>query len=434
MRCFTAKPELFDGHKISFDYIYQRLESKDALGDADTQLLNKIALEITSGIRIQKDYYVNKNGVGIIGPGDIKNEAVVVSRLKMVRPSVLKEKDIILSGDLLITAAGRSGQIVPVTDEMERCAITSDIIRIRFRNRNDSEKMFSFLKSNLGKVQLNAIKHGIANKIFVEDVGRIEVPINVKPECEVISDSSISQKAYKLYSEIEHIFEKYIEYDDEEDLVAKVFNIDGRSLDVNRWDPSYYSYCSTKLIKIVSQNIKDIEWVSLYEVVEIKKAIKPEIDSQQVVKYFTLADIDADLSVIKSWHEGTYGSLSNRMRYVVQVGEVVTAKAGSATGGRGHLSAVIDYEFSGMVTSDAFYNMIPVNIDPYYLLFLLKQPIMLKQIDMVSKGTLYKLVQREDFEKIKIPRLNKETELNIAIKMKEYTDLCNKLVRGFSIE
>ena len=143
---------------------------------------------------------------------------------------------------------------------------------------------------------------------------------------------------------------------------------------------------------------------------------------------------DATLSVIKSWHEDKYRNLSNRMRYVVQAGEMVTAKAGSATGGRGHLSAVIGNEFSGMVTSDAFYNMIPVKIDPYYLLFLLKQPIVLKQIDMFTKGTLYKLVQREDFEKIKIPRLNKEMELTISSKMKEYTNLCGRLIGGVNIE
>ncbi len=423
MKCFIVTPEMFDGHKISFDYIYQKLESKDALGDVNTQLLRRIALEITSGIRIKKDYYVEKNGVRIIAPGDIKNEAVVVSRLKMVQPSVLKEKDIILSGDLLITAAGRSGQIVFVTDEMEQCAITSDIIKIRFTNRNDSKKIFSFLKSNLGKVQLNSIKHGRANKIFVEDVGRLEVPVNIELLDWILNNNSVSQRADKLYNKSKNIFEKFIEYNEIDDVTEKVFKIEERVLNTDRWDPSYYAYYSTKLIKVINQDFKDIRWNKLGELVEIKKTTKPVIDDERYVKYFLLADIDADMSIIKRWREGKLGDLSNRMRNVVSEGEVITAKAGSATGGKGHISAVITNEHSGMVTSDAFYNLIPIGIDPYYLLFVLKQPVVIKQIDMIAKGTLYKLVQKDEFALIKIPRLNEEIEALISSQIKEMYSL-----------
>lgn len=430
MEHLIVKPEILDGRKISFDYVYQRLKAKNSLGDVETYLLQQVALEITNGIRIKKDYYLDKNGVKIIGPGDVKNNAVVISKLKSILPSVLKEKDIVLFGDVLITSAGRSGQIIFVTNELERCAITSDIIKIRPKDRSDSYKIYSFLKSKMGQLQLNSIKRGLVNRIFVEDVGRLEVPKNYKFSDEAISHLSTTKKAIKLYDEAKAIFETYINYNGEDDIAKKLFIIEERALTTDRWDPAYYSYNFTKLIKMISVDIEEIQWISLNELVEIKKTVKPKLDDEQVVKYFVLSDLDADFSVIKGWHEDIYGNLSNRMRYIVQAGEVVTAKAGSATGGQGHLSAVINNEYAGMITSDAFYNMMPVKIDPYYLLFVLKQSIVLKQIEMFTKGTLYKLIQKEDFGRIKIPRLNKQVELNIASKMKNYTDLCGKIVGG----
>jgi restriction endonuclease S subunit len=108
------------------------------------------------------------------------------------------------------------------------------------------------------------------------------------------------------------------------------------------------------------------------------------------------------------------------MRYIVRRGEIVTAKGGSATGTKGHVTAFITEEFHGMVTTDALYNLVPKNISPYYLLFLFKQPVILNQINMFTKGTLYKLIQRNDFEKIKIPRLESSLEEQIVDKMMNY--------------
>ena len=151
-----------------------------------------------------------------------------------------------------------------------------------------------------------------------------------------------------------------------------------------------------------------------------KKADKPEISENQKVKYFLLADIDPNFSIIKEAHEDFYGNLSNRMRYVVRRGEIVTAKGGSATGTKGHATALITEKFDGLVTTDALYNLVPRRINPYYLLFLFKQPIILNQVNMFTKGTLYKLIQRNDFEKIKIPRLESSLEEQIVEKMMNY--------------
>ena len=59
----------------------------------------------------------------------------------------------------------------------------------------------------------------------------------------------------------------------------------------------------------------------------------------------------------------------------------------------------------------------------YYLFFLFKQPVILNQIDMFTKGTVYKLIQKSDFEKIRIPRIGSELEEQIGERILSYLTL-----------
>lgn len=61
----------------------------------------------------------------------------------------MTEKDYIKEGDILITTAGKSGQIVYVSQELEDSAITCDICRLRFNNENYALGIYNFLKSEL---------------------------------------------------------------------------------------------------------------------------------------------------------------------------------------------------------------------------------------------------------------------------------------------
>ncbi len=334
-----------------------------------------------------------------------------------MKKEVIRDKDIIASGDILVTAAGRSGQIIYVNDELEVCAITSDIIRIRASDEEKGKFIVSFFKSELGQMMLNTIKTGLSNKILVEDIKKLLIPEDYKlDKTNCNNNIELQTQAAKLYKEAENIFYKFLDYQGEEEKKKCFFTL--KYLDSNRLDPEYYTNFYTELYRIINKDTKDIKWQNLGEVVEVKVSAKPEINDKDKVKYFSLANVDEKLSIIKETHEEEYGKLSNRMRYVVREGEIVTAKGGSATGTKSHATALITKELDGMVTSDAFFNIIPKNIDKYYLLFLFKQLIIINQINMISKGTIYKLVQRQDFENIKIPRLNKKNETLISNKIK----------------
>ena len=406
-------PDKMDGKRISYDYVVQQFKIQRLLQGHSLIALSDICKEITSGIRVKKKYYTEKNGYKIIAPGDIRNEVIYINELKVVQPEVVRGKDLISNGDILITASGKSGQIIYVNEALEGCVITSDIIKITLRDRDKGIRLYKFLKSSIGQMLLNSIKIGILNKIFVEDVGNLLIPEDFHTYQEDCSDDSTGYaEAEKLYRSAENIFYRVFDYKGEENNL-KYFYVT-EYLDSHRLDPEYYSNFYTELYMVINKNFDDIKWQELGELVEIKKADKPDVSENQKVKYFLLADIDPYFSIIKETHEEFYGNLSNRMRYIVRSGEIVTAKGGSATGTKGHATAIITEEFDGMITTDALYNLVPRNISPYYLLFLFKQPVILNQINMFTKGTLYKLIQRKDFERIRIPRLSLDIENSIA--------------------
>jgi hypothetical protein len=100
-------PDKMDGKRISYDYVVQQYKIQQLLQRHYLISLSDICEEITSGIKISKKYYTNKNGYKIIAPGDIRNETIYINELKIVQPEKIKEKDIIgvqrYKGDHVIT-------------------------------------------------------------------------------------------------------------------------------------------------------------------------------------------------------------------------------------------------------------------------------------------------------------------------------------------
>lgn len=433
MKTIFIQAKDLDGNKISYQYTMTKIELKKNLG-SNTKRLKDISVSITDGTRAIKEY-VERNGTRIISPGDVKNNNIYINNLKIISKDKLTEKDYIKEGDILITTAGKSGQIVYVSQEIGDSAITCDICRVRFNDENYALSIYNFLKSKLGQLQLQSIMEGKLNRISLKDIGNLLIPKDIKMTRSFAQESlDFQEKQNKIYKSCVNQFNKIVDYDPQDDKPKVIFYTKESILDSKRLDVKFYAYRGEILHNITTKDTKEIKWQNLGELVEIKRAIKPLISEEQVVNYFTLKNIDAGLSVINTTEKGVYGELSNRMRYIVKEGEVVTAKVGSTTGKEGHISALITKSTEGMLTTDAFFNIIPRKISPYYLLFLLKQPVILSQIKMNTKGELYKVIQRDDFENIRIPRLNGDIENLIIEKMKEYIERYEEALRSLRVE
>ena len=391
------------------------------LGKRKTAKLSSVASEITDGTRVKRNYI--DQGVRIINVGDFKDGTVYQASIKSIPVKGLKDKDYIKENDVLVTAVGKSGQIVRVTPNLEDYVISSDIIRIRLKQPSTAKGLVAYLKSEAGQYALESIKSGLINRISLNDIKELRIP----SDYEDISFNEPKQTqerkdANRLYKACMEIFNNYIVQDIDLFNVPKSIYINGNKINVDRLDPKHYTYFKSKLYKIIYGNSGNIHWQPLGQVVKIKKAIRPKMDENQEVEYINISNVDDNLSIINSTEKDLYKNLSSRIRYVLEENELITAKSGSATGTKKHVTAVITKKHASMMASDAFYNIKPVDIDPYYLLFVLKQPIILKQIEAGSIGLYFKTINRREFENVRIPRLSLAEESEIAEKMKSYVD------------
>lgn len=421
LNCNFIESKYIHQKNISYNYTINYYCSMKALGGSKTQKLSNISSNITDGTRVKRIYA--EQGVRIINVGDFKDGQVYLESLKRISKNGLKEKDYIKENDILITAVGKSGQVIRVTPHLEDAVISSDIIRVRLKQPSTAVGLVAYLNSEAGQFALEAIKSGLIHRISINDIKNLEVPKYFR---ELVMDNSLTLKnkeeESRPYKDCMKIFNRYITQNEDLFKIPKFTYIISSKLDSDRLDPKHYTYGQGKLFKTIQRNTDHVRWQSLGEVVEIKRAIRPSMDEKQEVDYINISNVDADTSLITSNEKDLFKNLSSRIRYVLEENEIITAKSGSATGTQNHVSAVVTKKHAGMMASDAFHNIKAIDIDPYYLLFLLKQTIILKQIDAGSTGLSFKTINKKEFEDIRIPRLGQLEEEQIGSLMKKHME------------
>lgn len=427
METHIIEAQYINEKNISYTYSVNQYKVLSGLEHKETTKLADIAEEITDGTRVRREY--KKEGIRIINISDFKNGSIYPYNIKFISRDSIKEKDFVKEGDVLITAVGKSGQLAIVPYNLQDCVISSDIIRIRLRDKSKAAHIVSYLRSELGYLALESLKLGNLNRISISDIKEMLLPkdyytINIEDK----DSLDYQKKANKIYEECLRIFEDVFQQNKISFKIPKLTYVNPNFIDLDRLDPEHYTYYESELYKLTQRDTANVRWQSLKDLVEIKKSIRPKIEDEAEIKYVNLSNVDSDLSVIKGSETGYFSELSSRVRYVLGENEVITAKVGSATGTENHVTAVVTSKYANMMASDAFYNLIPKDINPYYLMFIFKQPIILKQIKSLTRGLYFKSITRSDFESIRIPRVIDENI--ISNKMKEYVEVLEKYYKN----
>ena len=178
MKCHYIQPKYINPKNITCNYTINYFKSIRSLGGKNTVKLSDIATEITDGTRVKRHYI--DCGVKIINVGDFKDGAIYTNTINSISSDGLKEKDYIIDNDILITSVGKSGQVVRVTPHLEDYVISSDIIRIRLKQPSTAEGLVAYLRSESGHYALEAIKNGILNRISINDIKELDIPLDYK--------------------------------------------------------------------------------------------------------------------------------------------------------------------------------------------------------------------------------------------------------------
>lgn len=420
MEYYYIDAKYIDSKNITFKFTANQYNVLKTFAKNRTIKLVELIYEITDGTRAKREY--TEGGVRIINISDFKSGSIYPYNIKSISKTNIKEKDFVKEGDILISAIGRSGQLAIIDHELQDCVISSDVIRIRLKDASKATGIVAYLNSKLGQLAIESIKTGVLNRISVSDVKDILLPQNFNElSIENLEVVKHQKHANIIFEECTRMLNKYLHQEEMLFETPKSTYVDAINLNLLRLDPFYYFYYESELYKFTHKDSNELKWQCLKDVVEIKTSAKPEFKEDAITKYINLSNIDSDLSVIKNSEIEKFSELSSRIRYLLNTDEILTAKVGSATGTVNHITAVVTSKYSNMMASDAFFNMIPRNIDPYYLLFLFKQPIILKQIEGLATGLYFKSMNKIDFEKIRVPRITDEGA--IAIKMREYVNV-----------
>jgi type I restriction enzyme M protein len=160
--------------------------------------------------------------------------------------------------------------------------------------------------------------------------------------------------------------------------------------------------------------------VRLGDICEIIKYKSNKLkDSNLLVEYVELSDINTHSYEIINSTTFNIHELPSRASYELKEGDIITAIAGNSVGTRKHATALVTKEFEGFICTNGFRILRNLKIDVYYLLYFLKTEAFLKQMFMYRTGAAIPNVSDIDLANILIEIPNDNTLKEISFKMEK---------------
>ncbi len=206
-------------------------------------------------------------------------------------------------------------------------------------------------------------------------------------------------------------------------FIRKYSEIEDR-LDQKYYQPQYKKL-KEKLIKMGAVPLEKVAKIITRKADILK-------NPEATIKYVELNDVNAISSELTSSTEMKVYEAPSRARYEIKEGNIITAVAGNSTGTKKHVSAYVRKEFDGCICTNGFSVLIPTIINPFYLLFYLKNEEFLKQMYQYRTGAAIPALSDSDLKKVLILVPEKEIQQRIGQKIKEIYKLREKSLKVFN--
>ncbi len=178
-----------------------------------------------------------------------------------------------------------------------------------------------------------------------------------------------------------------------------------------RFDYDFYSPTTRKLFeKLENNNAR-----KLSELVQIIKTKSKKLsNTNSLVDYVELSDINTpSFEIINSTKQFVY-ELPSRASYEIQTGDIITAIAGNSIGSKKHATALVTENYNGAICTNGFRVLRNFKVDPYYLLFFFRSEYFLKQVHVLRTGAAIPNISDADFGNILVSLPNEETIKSIS--------------------
>jgi type I restriction enzyme M protein len=202
---------------------------------------------------------------------------------------------------------------------------------------------------------------------------------------------------------------------------SKVFSMDSVKIE-SRFDFDYYSPETRNLF--INTNNSTVKLGDICEIVKTKSS-KLRKDTG-LIEYIELSDINTNSFEIINATPYNIHDLPSRASFEIKEGDIITAVAGNSIGTRKHATALVSKKHSGCICTNGFRIIRNSKIDPYFLLFYMKNEKFLKQMYMLRTGAAIPSVSDSDIKNI-IIEIPKDDIMNTIVeKMRKISLLRNK--------
>lgn len=407
--------------RLDPDYYAMEIEIQKFYADKSFVLLEDIAEIVTDGSRNAKQFVAD--GIPYLRIANLTPPVINKAKI-LYLPSFegIEERAITDKGDILIPKTGLLEKMLWVDAASAGMILGPDIIRIKLKRPEDAPLLIDFLQSTTGRMLVNqcVIGTGIP-RISTSEFRKLRIPVFKQEKRDDIINSFIKNEYKKenisqLDKQLEGIYwiNSYTHYSKNE-VLPDAFFINAGDIDPTRLDFKYYQLQLSRTNQELLERMKWEEWVKLDSVADIvKTTIKPGDWDGKLIRYIGLGSVKPKTFLIYKAEEIEYRKVNVRARYVAVENDIILGIVGPNIGERNQSLAIIMKDWEDSLISSVFAVIRGREIDPYYLIWCLRHPLVRFQLRRLSRGQWQKMLAISDVGSVLIPWLEDGKRVEIS--------------------
>jgi hypothetical protein len=389
------------------------LEMAKILDSTSPLLLNNISKEIKSyGAYDLTNYFEYKNeGIPYIRCINVKNGYVDFSEILKIdkEANTLLFKSEIEPGYLLLSMSGSIGNTA-VASSFWNYPINSnqDVAKIVLQSGFSPHYVSFFLNCKYGRFQTERMPVGsIQQHLFLWQIALLKIPLFHKLQ-DIIHDlgglfNKILDKVDNLRNKGESIINSEFDFSTKMDFrhkyIVNYSHIHFRNrLDSEHFLPKY------ELLRKKIHEYPD-GFIRIVDIAENStEKNNPKEKPENEIEYVELSNINESIGTIEDSSRILGKDAPSRARMVLHKGDVIA----SSVEGSLDKVALVPEEYDGAIGSTGFFVLRPRNIEPGYLLALMRSDIVKEQMRCEASGTILTAVPAQNLKNIIVPDISKQ--------------------------
>ncbi|WP_374187306.1 restriction endonuclease subunit S [Priestia aryabhattai] len=370
-------------------------------------------------------YRKKGQGIPLIRIQNIKDNQVDLDSVIDVDPNIYEEQPAIQAekNDIIITRVGTIGRLCKVPSDVSKVAMGQNLTRVSFNtDKVDVDFILTYMNTDYCLNQMLRFAYGGVQPSLTNK--NIKDLLIVLPELKFqnyIGDKirkveRLREEAKVLKAEAKKILYKTIAEED----ILKIFRgddslstwVEQEIIETRRLDANFYKEVYVDFDEYIYRN-KD-KFIKLKDIAILSKQRADLIKYGEKFIYLDISSLNEDTGVFEE-NEIYTNEAPSRAQKLVCLNDILVSTVRPNRKGIG----IVTNDFDQQVASTGF-AILQAKVNPYFLLLLLRNDIVTKQLIRFTSGGLYPAISEEELMEIYVPIVPENVMIQIGEKMKLY--------------